>query len=73
MVYIEYELAAERYFGADQGTHWCDMLREILGLKMCRIAVQPAPTFDSETSSSRVALTIRRARPDSSLTATLAD
>jgi hypothetical protein len=38
----EYELAAERYVGADQGKQWCDMLRGIPGLKMCRIAVRPA-------------------------------
>jgi hypothetical protein len=38
----EYELAAARYFGADQGKQWCDMLRGVPGMRMCRIAVGPA-------------------------------
>jgi hypothetical protein len=38
----EYALAAARYLGADPGKQWCDMLRGIPGLKMCRIAVRPA-------------------------------
>ncbi len=37
----EYEQASVRYFGADQGKQWCDMLRAVTGLKMCRIAVKP--------------------------------
>jgi Pyridoxamine 5'-phosphate oxidase len=38
----EYELAAARYLGVDQGKQWCDMLRAIPALRMCRITVRPA-------------------------------
>ena len=38
----EYELAAHRYLGSEQGEQWCDMLRGIPGLEMCRIAIDPS-------------------------------
>lgn len=49
-VVAEYEAAARRYFGEEQGTAWCQQVRQ-MGQKMARISVTPewVAVLDFET------------------------